>query len=199
MGPEPPVLYAIDRSDRLVHVNPAWSAAAEAAAAPMLAARRVIGRSLWDFVDDATTRALYGAVLERARGGARPLSFNFRCDTPTHRRLMNMRITGLEDGAVSFEVRVVATQVRPRVALLEPGSPRQGLIRMCGWCKRLPLPTGEWVEVETALSALDLLDASPPPAITHGMCPECHRALSRAIERDELGGGDVTLGELPPA
>jgi hypothetical protein len=197
---ESPVLYEIDHADRIVRVNAAWSDVADAVAVPGLRAPHVIGRSLWDFVGDATTRQLYAAMLARARRGAPPLTFSFRCDTPTQRRLMDMRITGLGAGGVSFEVRELEVQERPPVALLGTTTPRHGLIRMCSWCKRIPLATGEWVEVEEAMQVLDILDAVPLPAISHGMCPACFRSVSDALERDEGGGmGAVTLGSLPPA
>lgn len=198
MGPFLPVVYDIDGSDRIVRVNDAWSATAEEGEAPGLRAPQVLGRSLWDFVEDQTTRQLYVAMLERARTGTRPLSFAFRCDTPTLRRLMQMRITGLGGGAVSFEVRLIAAQPRPRVALLEPSLPREGFVRMCSWCKRLPLPTGEWVEIEAAMKVLDILDTVPLPAISHGMCPQCYRAVVDRLDRDPRAGeNDVTLGPLP--
>jgi hypothetical protein len=167
-------------------------------AAPGLRASQILGQLLWDFIGDATTRQLYSAILERARTGAGPLAFSFRCDTPTQRRLMHMRIAGRAAGSVSFEVRLVATRVRPPVPLLETGAPRSAsIVRMCSWCKRMPLPTGQWVEVEEAMKVLDILDAFPLPAISHGMCPGCFEAITGALGRDHGDDGEVTLGSLP--
>jgi len=193
------VVYEIDSTDHIIHVNPAWSAVAEAVAAPGLRAPLILGRLLWDFIGDATTRQLYSTILERARTRARPLAFSFRCDTPTQRRLMHMRIARRAGAAVSFEVRTIATQERPPVALLEAGAPRSGsIVRMCSWCKRMPLPTGQWVEVEEAMKVLDILDAIPLPAISHGMCPACFEAITGTLGRDQTGDdGEVTLGSLP--
>jgi hypothetical protein len=201
MPTEQPVVYEIDATDRIVRVNPAWSASAQAGAVPGLHESQVVGRSLWDFVGDATTRRLYAAILERVRAGGRPLAFNFRCDTPTQRRLMRMRIAGRDARAVSFEVHLLATQDRPPVALLEATAPRHaGLLRMCSWCKRIPLTTGQWVEVEEAMNVLDILDSIPLPTITHGICPSCFETIMGALGGEPHGGdGDVTMGPLPPA
>lgn len=200
MTHQPPVVYEIDAADRIVRVSPDWSAVALAAGAPELDDAFVVGRSLWDFVADPTTRQLYAAMLERARTEARPLSFSFRCDTPTERRLMQMQLTGLPAGGVAFEVRVIAVQARPAVVLLDCGTPRRGMVRMCSWCKRLPVPSGEWLEVEDAVKVLDLLDRTPLPAITHGICPQCYERVLAALAEDEPGGpGGVVLGRLPPA
>jgi hypothetical protein len=200
MTGHPPVAYDIDAADRIVRVSPGWSAVAVAGGAPGLQDALVVGRPLWDFVADPTTRQLYAAMLERARTGARPLKFSFRCDTPTERRLMGMQLTGLPGGGVAFEVRVIAVQPRPAVALLDAGTPRRGMVRMCSWCKRLPVPSGEWVEVEDAVKVLDLLDTTPLPAITHGICPPCYEGVMAALAEEQAGGaGAVVLGPLPPA
>lgn len=200
MTDQPPVAYEIDAADRIVRVSPGWSAAALAGGAPGLKDELVIGRPLWDFVKDPTTRQLYAAMLKRARTGARPLGFGFRCDTPTERRLMQMQLTGLPAGGVAFEAKVIAVQPRPAVVLLDAGTPRRGIVRMCSWCKRLPVPSGEWLEVEDAVKVLDVLDTTPLPAITHGICPQCHEGVMAALEDDLAGGaGGVVLGPLPPA
>jgi hypothetical protein len=186
MMAEPPVAYEIDAADRLTCVNSAWSAVAVAAGAAHLVESRVIGRSLWDFIGDATTRQLYAAILERARGGV-PVAFDFRCDTPTRRRRLQMGITGRPAGGVGFDVRVVEAQDRPSVALLDPALEHgPGTVRMCGWCKRVPLPDGGWVEIEDATPVLAILDRVPPPAISHGMCPACYTAISSQLDREAI-------------
>ena len=200
MTEQPPVAYEIDAADRIIRVSPGWSAVALAGGAPGLQDALVVGRALWDFVADPTTRQLYAALLERIRTGARPLAFSFRCDTPTERRLMEMKLTGLPGSGVAFEVRVIAVQSRPAVALLDDGTPRRGMVRMCSWCKRLPVPSGEWLEVEDAVKVLDLLDSAPLPAITHGICPQCYEGVMAALEGDPAGGlRGVVPGQLPPA
>jgi hypothetical protein len=50
------------------------------------------------------------------------------------------------------------------------------MIEMCGWCDRF-LVAEKWVEVEEAAARLRLLNRSEPPAISHGVCPECARKL----------------------
>lgn len=200
MTDQPPVAYEIDAEDRIARVSPTWSPVALAAGAPGLRDDLVVGRPLWDFITDPTTRQLYAAMLGRARTVAQPLAFSFRCDTPTERRLLQMRLTGLPAGGVAFEARIVAVQSRPAVHLLDAGTRREGMVRMCSWCKRLPVPSGEWLEVEEAMKVLDILDTAPLPAITHGICPQCYEGVLAAPGPAEAGGaGEVILGPLPPA
>lgn len=200
MSPEWPVEYEIDAGDALVSVNPAWSSSAATGNLPGLAGPSVIGKSLWQFVSDRATRQIYRIMLERVRATQRPVAFLFRCDTPELQRLLRMRIGPAPDGVVRFEVHPVAERSRPPVPLLDPGAARSNtIIRMCSWCKRLPLPDGRWVEVEEAVHHLDLLDSPVLPTISHGMCPDCYRAVMQALENDSLGDEPpLGLGALPP-
>ena len=105
-----------------------------------------------------------------------------------------MEITARESGHVAFKVMLVESQPREAVELLRVGRAQSdALIRMCGWCKRVPLPGDRWVEVEQALDVLHLFEASGPlPAISHGICPECMDKMM-AIEED----AEVVFGGLP--
>lgn len=186
--------YEIDGQNRITTVNRAWFDEAQTAGDERLKDERVIGRDLWELIQDRSTRHLYETKIGRARERAQPASFRFRCDTPDQRRLLHMEVTLRESGHVAFEVKLVESQPREPVELLRVGrAPSDALIRMCSWCKRVPLPDGVWVEVEQALDVLHLFEASGPlPAITHGICPACMDKML-AIEED----AEVVFGELP--
>src|SRR5947209_973097 len=79
-------------ADRLVEVNDAWTRFAHNNGAPELAPDAVLGRSLWTFIADPTTRRLYEALVARAREGS-PRTVPYRCDVPAAKRLMRMTIT----------------------------------------------------------------------------------------------------------
>ncbi|MDP1892503.1 MAG: hypothetical protein Q8K55_16580 [Gemmatimonadaceae bacterium] len=186
--------YEIDGHNHIVSANRAWFDEAQTAGDTRLADESVVGRDLWELIQDSSTRHLYETMISRARVRAQPLGFRFRCDTPDRRRLLHMEITPRESGHVAFEVRLIASQPREAVELLQIGRAHsEALIRMCGWCKRVPMPGDGWVEVEQALDAMHLFEASGPlPAISHGICPECLDKMI-AIEED----ADVAFGGLP--
>lgn len=188
------IAYEIDGQNRITTVNRAWFDEAQTAGDDRLKDERVIGRDLWELIQDSSTRYLYETMVSRARARARSVGFRFRCDTPDQRRLLHMEVSPREGGHVAFDVTLVASQPREAVELLQVGRAHSdALIRMCGWCKRVPLPGGAWVEVEEALDALHLFEASDPlPAISHGICPECMDKMT-AIEED----AEVVFGELP--
>ncbi|WP_257304951.1 hypothetical protein [Geothrix campi] len=61
-------------------------------------------------------------------------------------------------------------QAAARLAALRA---RDGLVHVCGWCRKIRTDEGEWVPAEPALLE------SAGPALTHGVCPDCARAIVR--------------------
>jgi len=180
MADEGIVVYRVDAEDRLAFVNDEWDRFAAANAGQACLSSKVLGRPLWDFVSDRTTRLLYGSMLAKVRAGA-PVRFPFRCDSPDCRRFLEMS-AGLADlGAVEFTVRTAAIESRPAQALLDPATPRtEALLRICGWCKKVEIG-GLWYETEVAVAKLGLFGAHALPLVTHGMCLECEAAMTRTI------------------
>jgi hypothetical protein len=196
------VIYRVDAADRLVGFNAGWPAFANANRGGDLLPASLLGRSLWDFIADATTSHLYHVMTERLRNSGPRICFRFRCDAPARRRLLAMEMTSEGMGGIRFCVDSVLEEARQSIPLLEPDFPRdERFITMCGWCKQLRLSTGAWAEIEMALEMLGLLgDASPAPAISHGICPPCHRAILSVIHDRTLGAaGTVSLGPIPAA
>lgn len=109
-----------------------------------------MGRSLWEFVGDVTTRQVYRDLLARVRGG-RTVSFPYRCDSPSLRRFMRMTMMPGAGNSVAFEG--VTLRAEPRVLPMSTGPadpPIDALVRMCSWCKRVAM-VGEWVELQLAV------------------------------------------------
>ena len=73
--------------------------------------------------------------------------------------------------------RQVELQVRVREALAEVRR-LEGLLPICGWCKKVRDDEGYWKGIEVYLSERGVAD------FTHGMCPDC---LSRHYPEDETG------------
>lgn len=177
-----PVTYRIDEEGRVLAVGQAWDEFARANQAPELTAGEMIGRSIWDAIGDPTTRAIYRRLVERVHEGASPVRFTFRCDAPARRRLLQMTITAGPGGTTDFETLPITFVERAPVALLDAAAPRApGLLRMCSWCKRVPLDD-DWVEVEEALRRSAIFHRDAPPAVTHGICPGCEAQVFGIVE-----------------
>lgn len=199
MGTDWPVMYRIDEADKLLEMNAAWTAFAHGNGGAPLEGAQVVGRSLWDFVTDPSTRQLYRDMVKRLRQGWTPIRFQFRCDAPQLRRLLAMEMVGEGDGTVRFVVTSVAEQERPAVACMENGeASTDQIVTICGWCMRVPLPGAGWVEIEEALEGLGLFRDATSFKLSHGMCPDCAEAMMGMMEDPQAcADGHVIVGELP--
>lgn len=178
------LVYQVDGEDVIVSVDAPWDVFAQRNGAQILTGGFVLGRSIFDFVADPTTRHLYGALLARVREHGVDARFPFRCDAPGLRRFMHMEIASLPYGGVEFRSRTVRTEPRPAVALLDDRSPRStARITMCGWCKRVD-HEGAWVEVERYLEESMIMKDEPLPLVSHGMCGTCEKNMMLLLDAE---------------
>lgn len=196
---DPSVRYRIDGADCFMEVGGAWDRFAAQNEGVELAGESVLGRSLWDYVGDLTTRQLYRTILRHVRSDGRPVRFRFRCDGPTVRRLLAMEVALADSGHVAFTVTPLAEVERPRVPLLDVAHKvsRGGDLVMCGWCQDVQLPGPRWVRAEQAVAALGLFEGAAMPRVSHGICPACHDELTGALLDPGIAeSGSVSLGDL---
>ncbi len=171
--PDRAFVYCVDADDRIVSVTPEWESFALENDASQLTSESVCGRPLAGFIANRETQHLYEMILEKVRREACTVVVPFRCDGPRIRRFMELTVSPGQNGQVEFEGRIRREEEREVVALFEsPGDRDDGYVLVCSWCKRVEVGD-EWVEVEEAVTRLDLFGATPLPKITHGMCPDC--------------------------
>jgi len=181
--PRSSVAYILDAEDRVAAVDEAWDTFAVAEGAPQLAGGRIIGRPFAASLADAHTRELCALLFQAARQSGRTVVVPFRCDSATVRRFMQLAIEPRPGGELCMSTTLLREEPRPAVALLDETAPRsEDLVRICGWCKRVPLPGGDWVEVEHAMRELGLLERSTLPRLSHGICPTCSARLEAQLE-----------------
>lgn len=181
---EGPVVYRIDRDDRLVFVNERWSEFARDNNGTTLHAADVLGHSLWDFIPDAAVREIYRQIIAEVRSG-RKLVFHYRCDSADHRRQLEMTVKRNEADEIEFSSRVgiiAPRSARPRpLASVPPGE--RIFLRMCSWCHSITAPDGTWLPLETAINKLRLLQGKAPWRVTHGVCPSCAEKMFADFQR----------------
>ena len=166
-------VYLVDATGTIRYVNEAWVDFAAENGASHLDIEAVTNTSLFDYIEDRTTRQLYDVLHNRVLKTRGPVRIPFRCDSPTRRRLMEMELR-MEDGLIGYHNRVLRLEERDPVPLWDPERARNGTpIRACGWCKKLPTPDGRWLEAEDAIRELDLFESADLPPISHGICPAC--------------------------
>ena len=174
------LVYRINDRDEIVYVNSVWDAFARANNADGVIGTAVLHHTLWNYITDKTTRALYHDVLKRIRDG-RSVQFGFRCDSPDRRRFMDMQVERSFGGLIEFRTRVLAEEPRAPVAALDPQLKRSSeLMRVCGWCSRVDAD-GEWLEVEDAIVRLRLFERSELPQMSHGICEACYEKMMATL------------------
>jgi hypothetical protein len=172
--------YAIDEQDHLIKVDQGFYRFAEENG--WAEAGTSLGRSLWDYVAGHEMKKLQRLLIRRVRDEVGDVELPFRCDGPDVRREMNIRIVARPGGrVVLFSARLRSEQARDLPQrLLDPSTPRnEKTLEMCGWCDRFEID-GEWVEVEEAARRLELFNQAELPALSHGICPDCHEMLLAA-------------------
>ncbi len=163
------ISYAIDAHDRFARVAEGWD--------------ELLGEPMWSVVDGTEAQVLWRTLLERVRAARGEIRLEYRCDLPDLRRRFEVRLVPCDDGGVMFEHRLLAAEPREPVKLLERPAARaedDAMLRMCSWCGRVTLDWGRWLDVEDAISELELFARDDLPQITHGICADCLGDLSPA-------------------
>jgi hypothetical protein len=190
------LLYRLNDRDEIVFVNESWSEFAKANGGEGLIALRVLGQQLWSFITDATTRQLYYDVLKRVRAG-RQIQFQFRCDSPSRRRLLEMTVLQAAGGVIEFHTRMIREEHREYQALLEPDRAHSDeFLPVCAWCKKVDIG-GTWAEVEEAVTHLGLFERPLLPQLTHGICQVCYTEMMKLLEKPG-GVSDRSLQTMVP-
>jgi hypothetical protein len=178
-----PIQYRIDQADRILFVNEAWLQFACQNAGEHLNRANVIGHCLWDFIEGEDVRQIYGMIFKAVRTTGQSVVFKFRCDSPVCRRYFLLNVSPLPEETLMLSTHPVREVVRDAVPLLDPDVRRgEACLTVCSWCIKACLSTQEWVELDEAVTRLDLLGGRPVPQVTHGLCPKCCVTIENELQ-----------------
>ena len=171
-------VYVINVCDIIESVDSNWLDFARDNDAPDLTENTVIGKPLFDFLDGRETKRVYRIVHDRVRRTRQSVRIPFRCDGPSIRRYMELRITPLEQGMIEFVGETIREEERAEVPLFDSKTVRAGdSIVVCVWCKQVQVERDVWLEVEDAIERMSLFETLPLPPIAHGVCDECKKRV----------------------
>lgn len=178
---KPEIYYIIDAEDRLTRLGGGWEGFAEENGGRALTERRVTGRPLWDFISGSSATQVYRDVVAKVRSG-RLAEFTFRCDGPSCRRLMEMRIRALSGGEVEFRTRTLSEKARRLEPLLDGDRERSDeVLHVCSWCNRIQVEAEVWEEVEVAVARLGVMECDRMPMLSHGICRHCSEKVFACV------------------
>lgn len=183
MPPSTSCVYELDADLRITSVDAGWAEFAVANHAPELVPPSgPLGQSVLSCITDATSTLLYKRLFQRVLQTGRAVAFPIRCDSPALRRFLELRIESRAPSGLRIETKLVRTEARSPVTLLEQGPRRGGgFLRMCGWCKLVDVE-GRWCEVEDAIVAMRLFERDLVPDVTHGICPSCSERMHQLLD-----------------
>jgi hypothetical protein len=175
-------VYTIDALDRIVFVNPAWSAfvAPQDGVGPTL--QDVIGRPVWERVPDGVVRQLWELLYNRVRAVGSSVFVPMRADRVDERRLIDIELVPLGDGSIRHICEPVWSESRAAVALLDTSYPRdERVLRNCAWCRRIQVRLGAWEEIEQAQQTLAILAEATLPQLQPAVCSTCKQSLLKTF------------------
>lgn len=163
----------IDQNDVIVFVDEGWKAFARENDSAHLA-EEALGTLLWDSIAGDDVREIYRAILSRVRVHDESFSFPFRCDSPSHRRHMHMRVVPC--GHLNVEFVTTLLKEEPRdvsiIAMQDYRSASEEILRMCSWCKKIQLEKA-WEDIDTTISQLEIFMKPLAAPISHVICEDC--------------------------
>jgi len=172
------ICYWLDVGDVIVDIAPGWESFAQENDAHDLDIRRVIGRNLLSFVQGDVTRMYVRTLIQSARLLRKPLIRPYRCDSPDHRRFMEMRLTVEKSGLLRWEHRQVRSEPLARrlefQAINIPVKPH-AVVR-CSMCNRLKSRHG-WTEPD--LPDIPEVHQNGAIPVIYGVCPNCLTSLPK--------------------
>jgi hypothetical protein len=131
------------------------------------------GESIYKFIAGDEVKHMYELLMHQVRTTTKEAIIPFRCDSPSLRRYMELKITCLAGDELQFESALIREESRDPVKLLDYAEANsEELLKMCSWCKRVAVDE-MWVELEISLQKLGLFNEAPLPMITHGICEQC--------------------------
>jgi hypothetical protein len=172
------IVYHVDPDDRIVFVNSRWDDFARENDALDVLGAAVLGRTLTSFIAGDEILHLFALLMRDVRKTGRELTVPFRCDAPEARRRMELTIAPGAQANVVFRSRLLSSEPRPPLYVLDRRAVRDGgtMLRVCSWCNRGYL-RNRWAELEEIVEAYGFFDVDTVPEITHGLCPDCERAV----------------------
>ena len=164
------VSYTLDDDDVIVEVEGDWS----------MVEGDVIGSSIWTHVRSEGLRDLYRRLFERTRGGE-SIVFDYRCDSPTHRRYMRMTVERADE-LLRLKSTLLREVERDAPLAVVAASRGQTLISRCSVCNAYGVGA-RWTDITDAVTAHRLLSDDRPVRVVHSVCPTCHGSLSAIVQK----------------
>lgn len=166
-----PNIYSLDSRDCIVSVSGSWDKFAAKNGGVRVFANDVCGRSIWEFVTGDATRMWLEAVFQLARLRSASIERPYRCDSPSLKRFMRMRIVSEQGGVLRIEHEILATEQRSKPVHFQYGmNVMKNTRQRCSICGRVN--DGGWQE-----PLAEYADPSYSIMVIYTVCEDCQRLM----------------------
>ncbi len=166
------LFYRIDEDDVIMDIGGQWDEFARDNGGGQILKPQVLGTRLYQHIKGETCRTYVWTMLDAVRKLEKPIVRSYRCDSPTCKRFMTMRIVPESRNKLLLEHRLVSTQPFERTLRFAcaPDSVHTRVTR-CSMCNRLQID-GAWGEPELVLAhaAKSVTDAT---LVIYSVCMDC--------------------------
>lgn len=135
---------------------------------------RYVGTNLFDYVLGHFTRQFLRKFLNSARETREQKRLLYRCDSPSHKQLMEMRACASPDGEIRISHTLVETEAFEfEISLQNSLNPHTSRVLRCSICNRLRRRgKTDWCEAESIAVPDTVL------RVIHTVCPDCRTGLN---------------------
>ncbi len=171
-----PLWYELDANNCVVAVSEYWDVHAMIYQTPSLLAKNIIGKALDSQISGDVTQMFTDTMITSARVQGKSLTRRYRCDSPTHKREMEMVLTPLANGNMRISHQLLTeTAWQHSRTMLTQAKPRKTRLKRCSMCNRL-LDGKEWVNQDDYL-ALHPEWGQTELSVYYGICPDCNAGI----------------------
>lgn len=136
--------YVICGSDRVVSTGGSWDEFAFQNDGENAASNKVIGHTLWDFINGSTARSYLNAIFFSCRTHFAVYRSLYRCDGPNQKRIFEMAVEPLADDALRISSTLIQEIEWRRSGKQVEILPASKCSVCC--CYRLPTEQGGWID-----------------------------------------------------
>lgn len=165
------VFYTLDKDDRLIETGGWWDQFAAENDGADAASGKVLGKSLWAFIESAEIRDYLEAVFGSSRDNKAQLCLPYRCDSPARPRLFQMVIDPLPSGGLILRHTAVKRFV-PMLTSVSSGAHPHMTDTYCAICHSVP--KGD-LRIDPAN-----MSGAPDPHEGVPFCPNCASVVAAA-------------------
>ncbi len=173
-------IYWIDEKDVICQVSGPWDDFALENNGSEACANFVVGKPIWNFIVGDTARMWMNAIIGLSRIKRESVERQYRCDSPSLKRYMMMRLQSEDSNIVRVEHELLFTELMdPPMNFKYTGIPLSTGILRCSVCNKIQVKEG-WYEPDEAVHKFNLV-TDDFLSISYAVCEKCDSSVDEVL------------------